>query len=157
MPALQCLVFACFTKSKSKKRHALVLPQADQRALWAMPALQCVFLAFFSVVAAFHWPLYNMALLGPAFVVGKQNLISCWSCSNYVLSNRPLPPSTGRCTTWRYSRRRSLLARACTFPLVSVLVYRYGIPFLSSFSALLVCRTPACELIPHPVCSLCRI
>jgi hypothetical protein len=49
--------------------HAL---QADRASLWAMPALQCVLLVFFSVVAATHWPLYNMALLLPAFGAGKQ-------------------------------------------------------------------------------------
>lgn len=52
--------------------HAL---QADRASLWAMPALQCVLLAFFSVVAATHWPLYNMALLLPAFGAGKQGAV----------------------------------------------------------------------------------
>jgi hypothetical protein len=52
--------------------HAL---QADRASLWAMPALQCVLLAFFSVVAATHWPLYNMALLLPAFGAGKHGLV----------------------------------------------------------------------------------
>ena len=45
--------------------------QADRTSLWAMPVLQCALLAFFSVVAATHWPLYNMALLLPAFVAGE--------------------------------------------------------------------------------------
>lgn len=46
-----------------------------------MPALQCLLLAFFSVVAAFHWPLYNMALLLPAFVVGGRQSRRCLEVS----------------------------------------------------------------------------
>ena len=41
------------------------------KVLWLMPALQAIFLCFFSIVAVSHW-LYSWGLLLPCLVTGQQ-------------------------------------------------------------------------------------
>jgi battenin len=43
--------------------------QANRAVLWAMPALQCCLLAFFTLDAATHW-WWNWGLLAPCFAAG---------------------------------------------------------------------------------------
>ena len=44
--------------------------QATLRVLWLMPALQTLFLCFFSTVAVTHW-LYSWGLLLPCLMTGQ--------------------------------------------------------------------------------------
>lgn len=53
-----------------------------------MPALQCLLLAGFLLVGVSQWPLYNMALLLPAFVVGAPTsscTVKSGISTNYVM------------------------------------------------------------------------